>query len=336
MRWNGLAALNAGDIPPVETFAAESEIYNYRLSRFDDRAIAQHIASESSLTGRHDLFHWTGDQVSESTPLPSPLRLCTTPGECASTKPKHSPSCKGLFALIPEEEILSVSCRGVRGEDPRDHITTRLGGRKLDQEGHDTSEDFYAENIAEAKRLLALSETDPAAVIAHIESLSEPTREILFAAEQLRLFVENYYKKAQAAAPQAVLEGRRALEALGEDSFADRVDVYVRDPDPGGYGAKQKQMVLADPDLKAAYGRSVEKRTQAKSKEKELDLEAIERQRLAREKAQPQIDALEKRRKALLELAKKQEDPYYTLAIWRMIEALPGSLKGASESIFGK
>ena len=65
-------------------------------------------------------------------------------------------------------------------------------------------------------------------------------------------------------------------------------------------------MVLADPDLKAAYERSVEKRTQAKSKEKEPDLEAIKRQRLAREKAQPQIDALEKRRKALLELAKKK------------------------------
>ena len=70
------------------------------------------------------------------------------------------------------------------------------------------------------------------------------------------------------------------MEALGEASFADRVDVYVRNPDPEGRGAKQKQMVLADPDLKAAYERSVEKRTQAKSKEKELDLEAIERQRL--------------------------------------------------------
>ena len=63
-------------------------------------------------------------------------------------------------------------------------------------------------------------------------------------------------------------------------------------------------MVLADPDLKAAYDRSVETHTKKASRsEEELDREAIERQGLAREKAQPQIDALEKRRKALLELA---------------------------------
>ena len=103
------------------------------------------------------------------------------------------------------------------------------------------------------------------------------------------------------------------------------------------YDAKQKQMVLADAGLNAAYDRSVEKRTKKASlSEEELDREAIERQKAMRAKSQHQIDDIEKRRKALLELSKKQEDPYHIVAIWRMIEALPGSLKGASESIFGK
>jgi hypothetical protein len=77
------------------------------------------------------------------------------------------------------------------------------------------------------------------------------------------------------------------LEALGEDSFADHVDQY---------GARQKQMVLADASLKAAYDRSVESRTREASRsEEERDREAIQRQKTMREKAQPQIDALKRR-----------------------------------------
>jgi hypothetical protein len=327
LRANGLAALNAGDIPPVETFDAESEVDNYRLSRFEDDAIAEHMASESSLTGGPTYFVGMGS-------LPSPLALCSTPQACARTKPRHSVSCKGLFALVPQDELLSVTCRGVqltekeRKEGKKNPATSRLGARKVDEKGHDTSTDFEAETTAEGERLLALSKTDPAAAIAQVEALSEPTRRILFAnVYSLELFVVDYYRKGGAASPEAVLEGRRALEALGEDSFADHVDKY---------DAKQKQMVLSDANLKAVYDRSLETRTKKASlSEEELDRDAIERQRIAREKAQPQIDALEKRRKALLELSKKEEDPYRIVAIWRMMEGLGESIKAAVKSVTG-
>ena len=190
-----------------------------------------------------------------------------------------------MFALVPEEEILSVTCRGRVGKD--DPATDRLGARNVKDagwfsSGHDTSEDFTTERRAEAQRLLALSKTDPTAAVSYIESLSEPTRQMLLSNIALNTFVENYYKQGGPATPEAVLEGRGALEALGEDSFADHVDMY---------DAKQKQMVLADADLKAAYDRSVEKRTKKASlSEKELDLEAIERQKAMRAKSQHQID----------------------------------------------
>ena len=242
------------------------------------------MASESSLTGGATYF--IGLETSfGTTPLPSPLLLCTTPRACALTKPKHSAPCKGVFALVPEDELLSVTCRGVQGKN--NPATSRLGARRDDDKGHDTSEDFGAETRAEGQRLLALSKTDPGAAIAQVESLSEPTRRVLFAnVYALELFVVDYYKKGGAATPEAVLEARRALEALGADSFADHVDKYA---------AKQKQMVLADPDLKATYDRSVATRTTKASRSKEevdrLDHEAIERQRTMREKAKPRMDA---------------------------------------------
>jgi hypothetical protein len=334
LRSNGLAALNAGDIPPVETFDAQNpEVDNYGLTRFEDSAIAEHMASESSLTGGKT--YYIGLETSfGTTPLPSPVWLCTTPSDCARTKPNHAPSCKGLFALVPENELLSVTCRGVqltqeeRQQGKRNPRTTRLGARKVDESGHDTSEDFFSETSAEAKRLWQLSKTDPAGVIAHLESLSDPTRRDLFHNyTPLMTFAEEYYKKGGTGTPEAVLEARRALEALGEDSFADHVDTY---------GAKQKEMVLADNALKAAYDRSVEKRTKRASlSEEELDHEAIERQRAMREKSQHQIDDLEKRRKALLDLSKKEEDPYRIVAIWRMLAGIGESIKAAAQSFMG-
>jgi hypothetical protein len=280
LRSNGLAALNAGDIPPVETFDAESEVYNYTLSRFEDSAIAEHMASESSLTGGKSYF------IGMDT-LPSPLLLCTSPQACAKTKPRHSLFCKGLFKLVAEEELLSVTCRGVRGQ--KNPATSSLGAPKVDDKGHDTSEDFNAETTAEGNRLLALSKTDAAAAIAQIEALSEPTRQMLFGnVYALELFTVDYYKQGGAATPEAVLEGRRALEALGEESFADHVDKYE---------IKQKEMVLGDAALKSAYERSAEKRIKARLREEQLMRERlgiIERQRTIREEALVQIDTMQK------------------------------------------
>ncbi len=106
-----------------------------------------------------------------------------------------------------------------------------------------------------------------------------------------RTFVEEYYKKHAGGTSEAVLEARRALEAWGEASFADHVDAYVRNPDPEGRGAKQKERVLADAALKPAYDRSVAKRIkEASCSEEELDREPIERQKAMWEKARAQID----------------------------------------------
>ena len=146
-----------------------------------------------------------------------------------------------------------------------------------------------AETQAEGARLLALSKTDPAAAIGQIESLSEPTRQMLFAnVYAVELFTMDYYKKGGPATPEAVLEARRALEALGEESFADHVDKY---------DIKQKEMVLADGILNSAYQRSTEKRIKARLREEQEmgeRLGLIERQRTIREEALVQIDTLEK------------------------------------------
>jgi Putative adhesin Stv domain len=286
LRSNGLAALNAGDIPPVETFEGESEVDNYSLSRFEDFAIAQHLASESSLTGGTSYFIGMDK-------IPSPVPLCTTPDACARTKPtKHSMFCKGLFALVPEDELLSVTCRGVRltqeqrKEGIRNPATGRLGAPQVDDEGHDSSQDFKVETVAEAKRILELSKTDAPAAIAQVESLSEPTRQMLFSNYvPLMTWVQEYYKSGGAASSEAVMEARRALEALGEDSFADHVDRYDQ---------KQRDMVRSDTDLDAAYRRSYEKRKLAREKLERERLGLIERLRTVREEAQHQIDSLQK------------------------------------------
>jgi hypothetical protein len=101
----------------------------------------------------------------------------------------------------------------------------------------------------------------------------------------LRTWVENYYKSGGAASSEAVMEARRALEALGEDSFADHVDKYDQ---------KQRDMVRADPTLNAAYMRSYEKRKVAREKLERERLGLIERQKTIRQEAEAQIESLQK------------------------------------------
>jgi hypothetical protein len=97
-----------------------------------------------------------------------------------------------LFQLIDEAEILSVNCRSVQGEI-YPAATLRLGARtgQLDDEGHDTSEALFKEINAELARLSSLG--DPAQRIAYIDSLSDPTRRMLFNRDpDLEAFVEGY------------------------------------------------------------------------------------------------------------------------------------------------
>ena len=109
LRANGLAALNAGGIPPVQTFKERSPVDNYELSAFEDEAIAQHLASESSLTGGKT--YYIGLETSfGTTPLPSPLRLCTTPNACAGTKP--------ALAVLQ-----GLVCAGPRRGNPFRHLS---------------------------------------------------------------------------------------------------------------------------------------------------------------------------------------------------------------------
>jgi hypothetical protein len=263
-----------------------------------------------------------------------------------------------------------------RKEGKKNALTSRLGARKLDDTGHDTSEDFRADLLKKASELLKLSQkpcadcggkgkinnkikcqtckgsgTMAKAAIAELESLSDATRAMLFTTNtDLRQFAEEYYFISDydptAGTTQAVLEARRALEALGEDSFADHVDKYAY---------KQKKLVLADAGLKAAYNRSVEKRTKEASRsEEERDREAIERQKAMRAKAQPQLDALKRRMAGtptvkaeavskevdravkLLELSTvKTDDLYRTVVIQKQIKDLPDTVKAAAESILG-
>ncbi len=284
LRSNGLAALNAGDIPPVETFDAESEVDNYSLSRFEDFAIAQHMASESSLTGGTSYFIGMDN-------IPSPVPLCTTPEQCARSKPRHGMFCKGLFKLVPEDEILSVTCRGVRLTQEQREAGIRNPATRgwvrptLMTKATSAMRTSGTPISPRAERVLELSKTDEAAAIAVVESWSEPTRQMIYSNYvDLKTWVEEYYKKGGAASSEAVMEARRALEALGEESFADQVDKYA---------AKQREMVLADPDLDAAYTRSSKSEIGGKSSMRER-LGLIERQKTIRQEAEAQIDSLQK------------------------------------------
>ncbi len=78
---------------------------------------------------------------------------------------------------------MSGTCRGVlftkeeREQGKKNPITTCLGARKPDDKGHDTSEDFTTEGLAEQSRIWALSKTDPAEAIARLESLTARRRD---------------------------------------------------------------------------------------------------------------------------------------------------------------
>jgi hypothetical protein len=200
--------------------------------------------------------------------------------------------CRGLFKLVDEDELFSVTCRGVRlTQEQRDAgvrnpATTRLGESQVDDQGHDASEDFRAGNVEEAKRILDLATNDPVAAINAVEAWSEPTRQMVFSNyTPLRTWVENYYKSGGAASSEAVMEARRALEALGEDSFADHVDKYDQ---------KQRDMVRGDRELNAAYMRSFEKRKVERDRLTRERLGLIEKQKTIRQEAEAQIDSLQK------------------------------------------
>jgi hypothetical protein len=227
LRSIGLAALNAGDIEPVDTFKAGDPIPNYRLSQFEDSAIAQHLAAESSATNAK--LYFVGQQ------LPSPTALCTTPADCERTRPYHADKCRGAFRYIVEGEILSVSCRGVRGQ--QNPATRKMEG----------STEALDEWQAKAREIYNQAQTDPAAAMAYYESLTDATKAILQSSyTPLQRFAEQYFAKGGKSTPAAVLEARRYLEAYGEPTFFDWSHQWE---------STQRSFIMSDPDLKAVIQR---------------------------------------------------------------------------------
>ena len=93
LRANGLAALNSGDIQPTETLTGPCKVANYHHSRFENEAIAQHLAVTSSTSGGRS-YHVGSD-------LPKPQPRCTPPASMwaqispyttSSTTPAPRPS----------------------------------------------------------------------------------------------------------------------------------------------------------------------------------------------------------------------------------------------------
>lgn len=236
LRLSGLAALNAGDIKPTQTFYGPCPVSNYYHSRFEDPAIAQHLANESSASG--GTSYYVGDQ------LPDPSWLCTTPSQCRATYPQHGPQCEGVFKKITEEEIYSVACRGVWGQ--KNAATRELDG----------STELLDENTEEARRLLAWKDTDPAAAMAYWQSLTQATRTMIAATGPgvaFRQFAEQYFAGGGASTTEAVLEARRYLDAYGEDTFFD----WVWAMDPAG---RQRQLILGNQQLGALFERKSRER----------------------------------------------------------------------------
>ncbi len=230
LREYGLAALSHGDIQPTETLTGPCPVANYYHTRFEDEAIAQHLAVESSATGGRS--YYVGSD------LPDPSWLCTTPAACKATYPQHADGCQGVFKRITEEEIYSVACRGLWGSPTKKQTMTLAGSKDLDEA-----------NEAEAKRILAWAQTEPDAAMAYWESLTQATQTLIASSwNPLMVFTRNYFAGGGESTPAAVLEARRYLEAYGEAAFYS----WVVQMEEGG---RQREMILGDRDLAAAFRR---------------------------------------------------------------------------------
>jgi hypothetical protein len=229
LRVNGLAAFNAGDISPTETLTGPCPVANYVHSTFEDDAIAQHIASESSASG--------GKPYYVGSDLPDGIVLCTTPKVCVTTYPQHADGCTGVFKRVTEDEIYSVACRGLSGA--KNQATREMDG----------STDLLDDNQAEAKRILDWAQTDGDAAMAYWQSLTQATRVSLSSSyTPLQRYAEQYFQTGGEAIPEAVLEAQRYLEAYGEETFFD----WVWTMDPAG---RQRQLILHDDQLGAVFER---------------------------------------------------------------------------------
>jgi hypothetical protein len=225
LRTIGLAAVNAGDIIPTETFQGGETVSNYVLLRFDDGEMAEHLAAESSQTGGK--LYFTGAE------LPEQAWLCTTPDECAATYPQHADTCQGVFKLISEQDILSVSCRG------------KLGGPGKSTFEMEGSTEFMEDLQAETLRILQWAQTDPDAAMEYYQSLSEATRVMLNGANtNLSAWAKAYYDGGGTDTPAAVIEARNFVESHGDIAFVDYAEQF---------DVQQRSIVLAEDDLLEAY-----------------------------------------------------------------------------------
>jgi hypothetical protein len=173
LRVNGLAAINAGTIAATESFAAGAEIADYYLSAFTDAELAQHFASESSLTG--------GPMLTIGGDLPDDLPLCSDPHNC---NPTHS-TCTGLFGRVAQDEIHLVACRGAIGQD--NGVGWRLGTDQAHnpQPGEDLIEDSYANELTQfAQGILDEAQTDPQGALARFRSYPQGTQAALIGAHR--------------------------------------------------------------------------------------------------------------------------------------------------------
>jgi putative adhesin Stv-like protein len=232
----GLAALSAGDVEPFDTYDGGQLIPNYVLSAFEDSALAEHMTTESSATGAKPYY--------VGIDLPDPVQLCSDPEECQKTYPQHADSCEGVFGKVAEDEILSVSCRVLSGDDDAGATDVMEG-----------STDFMDELREEANRIQAWLASDPQAAIAYWESLTDATKVQLTGVNvDLEEDVAAYYDAGGESTPRAVLQARQYLADAGEGSFYDWV---------AGLDAKQQEFILGETDLEAAFEREKARRNKS-------------------------------------------------------------------------
>ena len=274
---------------------------NYELSAFEDEAIAQHLASESSAHSRgQDILYRTGNQLNDASS--QPLRLCTPRRQTHAPVQnlRKSPSCKGLLRWSPKRIAASPVVVGL----VRTTVQSTPGMYNVKDAGWFSTGTTPTRTspLSEGLRHKAplFRKTDPTAAILH--RITERTHSTDAAVQHRSEHVRGELLQAGVgpATPEAVLEARSA--GGSRRRLLRRPRRHVRRQ----ARSRWSWPTPASTPHTTAASRNVPRRRPS-AKKNSTGRPSNDKEPCGR--SQHQIDDIEKRRKALLELSKSRRTP---------------------------